>query len=263
MKLTAIIAARNEALYIGRCCEHLASQGVSFVVIDNESSDDTAAIAKAFRGRGLVDLVTHPYPGFYDWTGLLRRKEQYARELDSDWFLHLDADEIPEAPRRGEPLLAALDAVAATGATAVNFDEFVFVPATLEERHEGGDYVATMHHYFYYEPRRVNLLRAWRKAADIDLARWGGHAAKFEGRVIAPESFVLRHYIALSMDHLADKYRRQRAYAPAEVARGWHGWRATFDMAHVRLPESGELHDVRLDGGWNRSRPLQKYAFLR
>lgn len=263
MKLTAIIAARNEALYIGRCCEHLASQGVSFVVIDNESTDGTKQIAESFRGRGLVDLVTHPYPGFYDWTGLLGRKEQFARDLDSDWFLHLDADEIPEAPRRGERLLDALQAVDASGANAVNFDEFVFVPATFEERHEGGDYVATMHRYFYYEPRRINLLRAWRKAADVDLARWGGHAARFEGRVIAAESFVLRHYIALSMEHLAHKYRHQRAYSADEVARGWHGWRATFDTSKVRLPEAGELEDVRTDGGWNRSRPLQKYAFLR
>jgi glycosyltransferase involved in cell wall biosynthesis len=263
MKLTAIIAARNEAFYIGRCCEHLSSEGIAFLIIDNESTDATREIASSFRGRGLVDVVRHPYSGFFDWTGLLKLKENISRELDSDWFLHLDADEIPEAPRRGQRLIDALHEVDAAGATLVNFDEFVFAPTTYEERHEGGDYVATMQRYFYHERLHVPLLRAWRKASDVDLIHSGGHSPEFQGRVISPESFVLRHYITLSMEHLIAKYRHHRVYAENELARGWHGWRATIDGPHLQLPEGKILHDVRTDGGWNRSHPVQKYAFLR
>jgi glycosyltransferase involved in cell wall biosynthesis len=263
MKITAIIAVRNEAAYIGRCCEYLAQQHISFVVIDNESTDDTRSIAESFRGRGLIDVVSHVYPGFYDWTALLTHKEKLARELESEWFLHLDADEIPEGPRRGEKLTETLSAVDAAGFTSVNFDEFVFVPTTFAENHEGRDYVQTMHNYFFFEPRPQRLVRAWRKATDIRLANSGGHAAEFIDRRIWPENFVLRHYIALSMKHLGKKYQNQRAYSAEEVARGWHGWRARFEESSLKLPEVSQLWDVRTDGQWNRTIPFKKHAFLR
>jgi len=263
LKLTAIIAARNEALYIGRCCEHLAMQGVDFVIIDNESTDDTRAIAESFRGRGLVRVVNHPYPGFYDWMGLLKCKEHIARELDSDWFMHLDADEIPEPPGRHEPLLLRLAAVDAAGYTTVNFDEFVFVPTTGSERHEGGDYVRTMCRYYFFEPRPERLIRAWRRTADIDLASSAGHAVHFADQRLYPENFALRHYIALSMEHLLHKYLRNRVYSPAEVALGWHAMRSRLTEEMVRTPPVEELFDVRDDQGWNRSRPCQRHLFVR
>jgi hypothetical protein len=33
---------------------------------------------------------------------ILRRKEALASELEADWFLHLDPDEIPLGPRSGQ-----------------------------------------------------------------------------------------------------------------------------------------------------------------
>jgi len=263
LKLTAIIAARNEALYMGRCCEHLATQGIDFVIIDNDSTDATRAIAQSFRGRGLVRVVNHPYPGFYDWIGLLKCKEQIARELPSDWFMHLDADEIPESPRRHELLLTRLAAADAEGYTAVNFDEFVFVPTTVSERHEGGDYVQTMCRYYFFEPRPERLIRAWRRTADIDLASSAGHAANSGDQRIYPENFVLRHYIALSMEHLLRKYLEDRVYSPAEVAIGWHAMRSRLTAEMVRTPSAEELFDVGADQGWDRSRPRDQHLFVR
>ncbi len=262
MRLTAIIAARNEALYINRCCQHLAAQGIEFAVIDNGSTDDTRAIVESFKGRGLRCVVDHPYPDFYDWTGLLERKEQLARELDSDWFMHLDADEIPEPPQRNQSLISGLTAADSEGYTAVNFDEFVFIPATADERHEGGDYVQSMCRYFFFEPCKNRLIRAWRSAPDIELSSSGGHAATFSNRRIYPQNFVLRHYITLSMDHLLRKYLGERTYAAAEVAKGWHSWRPRLADELVRVPPDEELYDIRTDQGWNRSRPCAKHLFL-
>jgi glycosyltransferase involved in cell wall biosynthesis len=263
MKVLAIIAARNEGRYIDRCCRHLVEQGVDFAVIDNESTDDTRARAERFRGRGLVHVETHPYTGFYDWIGLLRRKEEIARQLDAEWYMHLDADEIPEPPVRGERLLERIREVDAQGCSAVNFDEFVFVPTSADERHEGTDYVAGMRKYFFFEPWPQRLVRLWKKAADIDLSSSGGHDARFEGRSLYPVNFALRHYIALSESHLRRKYTSERTYSAEEVARGWHGWRATFASAAVRLPEPSELADTTTDGGWDRSRPATRHLFIR
>ena len=262
MRLTAIIAARNEALYIGRCCEHLADQGIEFVLIDNESTDDTPAIAESFSNRGLIRVVSHPYPGYFDWIGLLKMKERIAREIDSDWFMHLDADEIPEAPKRGESFITHLARAAADGFTAVNFDEFVFGPATEDERHEGTDYVAGMCNYYFFQPRPERLIRAWKATDGIDLASSGGHAATLPGRRICPESFVLRHYIALSMDHMRRKYVSQRVYAKSELEIGWHRERSQLDNTKLRVPPPDELLDIRTDGGWNRTRPRRRHLFF-
>lgn len=262
MKLTAIIAARNEGLYMRRCCEHLASQGVDFAIIDNESTDDTRAIAESFRGRGLVRLVNHPYPGFYDWTGLLEHKERLSQELDGEWFMHLDADEIPEAPQRAQSLVEGVAVADAAGYNAVNFDEFVFVPATAEERHEGTDYVQGMRRYYFFEPAGNRLIRAWKRTPNIDLAGSAGHTVTFTGRNTYPSQFALRHYIALSMHHLLRKYLGERVYAAAEVAKGWHKWRSQLAAELVRVPPTAELFEIGEDADWNRSRPQARHLFL-
>lgn len=263
LKLTALIAVRNEELYIRRCCEHLLAQGVDFAIIDNESTDDTRAIVESFRGRGLICVTEHPYPGFYDWTGLLEHKERLAREITSDWFLHLDADEIPEAPEGGQSLAERIAVADAEGCNAVNFDEFVFVPATADERHEGTDYVRGMRRYYFFEPCRNRLVRAWRSTPDIDLAGSAGHAAAFRDRRIHSQNFVLRHYIALSMHHLLRKYLGERVYAAAEVAKGWHKWRSQLAAELVRVPPADELFEVGENSDWNRSSPRDRHLFLR
>lgn len=189
MNVIAIIAARNEELTIGRCCRHLAEQGLRFVVIDNDSTDGTRDIVESFRGQGLIDVVRFPYPGQYDWIGLLKCKERLARELDGDWFMHLDADEIPEGGPPGTPLLERLREVDRAGCNAVNFDEFTFVPATETERHEGTDYVTGMRRYYFFAPRQLRLIRLWRKAAEVNLSGSGGHNAVFTNRRLYPENF--------------------------------------------------------------------------
>lgn len=262
MNVVAIIAARNEALYMERCLAHLSSQGVRFALIDNGSEDETRAIAESFRGRGLVACVEHPYPGYYDWMGLLRLKERLALELDADWFLHLDADEIPEPPDRGGRLLPAIVEVDGLGYTAVNFDEFCFVPAADDERHEGTDYVAGMQHYFFFNPHPERLVRCWKKTSQLTLADSAGHNAAFPERRLWPVNFSLRHYIALSMDHLRSKYGAQRRYSQAEIDLGWHSWRPRFAEIAVRTPARDELCNVRHDGGWDRSRPRSRHVFL-
>jgi hypothetical protein len=76
-------------------------------------------------------------------------------------------------------------------------------------------------------------------------------------------NFVLRHYIALSEGHLRRKYTSERIYSAAEVAKGWHGWRAGFSGVVVRLPAPSELADTSTDGGWDRSQPATHHLFIR
>ncbi|MBZ9883163.1 glycosyltransferase family 2 protein [Mesorhizobium sp. CA10] len=263
MRIIALIAARNEELYIGRCLEHLRQNGIDFILIDNGSTDRTVEIAEAYIGRGLIRIVPVEYPGYYDWVGLLRIKERLAVDIDGDWFIHHDADEIMEPPVSNVRLADAIASVDAAGFNAINFDEFVFVPTDESSSFEGTDYVECMRYYYFFEPHPLRLIRCWKKTPHIELAESGGHGANFEGRSLFPHNFVLRHYIVLSGAHARRKYSTQRIYAEEEVRdRGWHGWRAKFHDTMVRLPGRGQMVDFRMQSNWDKTMPFRNHIFI-
>ena len=81
-----IIPVRNEAHNLRRCLESLKSVGEVYV-IDSQSTDDTAAIARSFGAK----VVQFKYAG--GWP----KKRQWAMDtlpLSYDWTLLLDADEV-------------------------------------------------------------------------------------------------------------------------------------------------------------------------
>jgi glycosyltransferase involved in cell wall biosynthesis len=262
MEIVALIAARNEAAYIARCLEHLHRNGIAFCLIDNESTDATVDIAKRFQGRGLVKIVTVPFPGFYDWIGLLETKSELASTLGADWYIHQDADEILEAADGRQTLHDAIGEVAAAGYNAINFDEFVFVPTDEREGYEDKDYVALMTRYYFFEPHPLRLIRSWSGTYRVDLAQSGGHVASFPGQKIYPKNFVLRHYITLSLAHLRKKYA-SRIYSEREVKElGWHGWRAEFAKWEIKLPDPNTLKTYKGDGVWDKSDPKTTHQFI-
>ena len=182
MRVVALLAVRNEELYIGRCLEHLYQQGVETCVIDNELTDSTVDIARSFYGRGVFLVERFPFIGHYDWEGLLRRKEALARELEADWFIHHDADEVREAPAPFATLKDGLIAADAAGATAVNFDEFVFVPVEHED-FSCLDYISAMRRYYYFMPLHLHRINAWKNLREpVDLVSCGGHRVDFPGK---------------------------------------------------------------------------------
>lgn len=262
MRVIALLAVRNEELYLGRCLEHLLANGVDVHVIDNDSTDSTGSIARSFARHGRVAVERMPYQGVYEWEALLRRKEQLAAGLDADWFIHHDADEIRQAPPGFYTLAEGIAHVDAAGYSAINFAEVVFTPTDASESFEGADYVAAMRRYYYFFPRPLHRVNAWKKQPDpVDLSSGGGHAVQFLGRNVYPEPFVLRHYVFLSLRHLHAKYGTRR-YDPREVARGWHGKRAAFDREAVRFPPRERFKVLGEDGRFDFSDPWRRHFFL-
>lgn len=263
MKVVAILAIRNEALYLQRCLSHLREQNVEVAIIDNESTDETLEIARQNVGHGVIHLETYPYPGHYDWQGLLRRKEELAGSLGADWYIHHDADEIRQAPAPYADLRTALEVVDASGHNAVDFAEFVFVPTSAEARFEHTDYVRLMRHYYYFQPRPLHRVNAWKNTGNkVDLASSGGHSVFFLGRKIFPAKFVLRHYIILSAEHARQKYG-SRLFSRAEVEDlGWHGWRAKGLHGALLLPERWRMKALTKSGEWDTSAPFSEHAFF-
>lgn len=250
-------------MYLPRCLEHLHQQGVETCVIDNESTDESLDIAMQYMGKGVFRIERQPYRGCFDLVEQLRIKEQLAEEIEADWFIHQDADEILEATRANMTLQEAFTDVDRLGYNAINFDEFVFLPAEDDSSFEGTDYVTTMRHYYFFAPSEQRLQRGWKKHPQrVDLATFAGHHVHFENKNIYAENFKLRHYIVLSHEHLLRKYGRERIYNPQEVEeRQWHGPRARFDPIKVKLPRRVELRNLDTDG-WDRSCPVQEHPFF-
>ena len=262
MRVIAIIATYNEARFIGGCLEHLFSQGVEAYLIDNQSADRTVAIAERYLGAGLLGIESFPRDGIYRWRRILRRKEALASELPADWFLHLDADEIPLASRSSQTLAEGLAEVDASGYNAVEFSEFTFVPTREAPNHDYPEFRSTMHWYYPFSPTELHLVRAWkRQPGPVDLATTGGHVVRFPGWSLSPTRFRLRHYIFLSREHVARKYMG-KVYDPDELRDGWHGWRATLAAEQVRLPSQAELRTALLDDDLDPSFPRTTHWLL-
>lgn len=259
MRVVALLATYNEERFVGHCIEHLARHGIETYVIDNESTDRTVEIAEGFELAGLESAPRH---GMYAWRPLLERKEALAATLDADWFVHLDADEVRLPPRSSQTLAEALAEVDALGYTAVNFQEFTFVPTLEAPDHDHPRFHETMRHYYAYLPGRPDRLNAWkRQKIRVELAASGGHQVSFPGLKTYPHAFPMRHYLYLSAAHAVSKYV-EREYDPAEVESGWHRRRAALRAGDVTLLSQAELRETRSDDDLDASDPWSAHPLF-
>jgi len=230
-KVVALIAAFNEADVVEHVLDDLHRQAVEVYFMDDGSTDHTPAIAEARVGRGVI-AVERLRPSAdgrnadapFQWTAILRRKEQLAAEIDADWFIHHDADEFRETPWPGMSLAEAIARVDRAGFNAVDFALFDF-PPTDERFTPGTDVRESLR---YCEPGRtwnVMQVKCWKKTtAPVDLTSSGGHDVQFPERRIYPLRFVLRHYPIRSSAHGQRKVFAERLprFSETERARGWH-----------------------------------------
>lgn len=260
MRVVAILAAYNEARFIGGCLEHLRAQGVESYLIDNQSDDDTVEIARRHLGSGLLGIETLPRDGVYRWRRILRRKEELAAELDADWFLHLDPDEVPLPPRAGSTLAEALAEVEESGHNVVDFAEYTFVPTRESPDHDHPAFRRTMRWYYPFAPTPMHRLIAWRRQpVRVDLVTSGGHVVEFPHRRVFSERFGLRHYLFLSAAHAARKYGAKR-YDAEELRDGWHGWRPSLSEDRIRLPRQAALREASSDADLDPTSPFLRHC---
>ncbi len=90
--LTVLIPARNEAKVIAKTLEALAKQAPALrvVVVDDNSEDDTAAVARKVQHLTLTVISAGPLP--QGWSGKLWALEQGLKAVKTDKVLLLDAD---------------------------------------------------------------------------------------------------------------------------------------------------------------------------
>jgi len=84
MKLSVVLATRNEEENIGRCLESVKNIADEIVVVDENSTDKTGEIAKKYGAK--VFLEEH-----HDIFHITKQKA--LEKASGDWILQLDADE--------------------------------------------------------------------------------------------------------------------------------------------------------------------------
>jgi len=278
LRAVAIVATYNEEIHITNCIDSLTKNGLEVYVIDNESTDRTKAIAESFQGRGVIGVETFPRHGVYRWRQILERKEELAAELEADWIMHTDPDEIRLSPWAGISLTQAFEKVENAGYNAVNFFEFTFIPTLESPNHEHTRYEETMRWYYPYllerpgpalpkyfglvspkyfgraSPKLPHHLKAWRKQGCVALAWDGGHTVHFKGLKAFPQSFSTKHYEFLSVEHAIRKYC-DKTFDAREVENGWHEWRAKLRPEMIVLPSECQLRRYKSDESLDRSNP--------
>jgi hypothetical protein len=261
MRLVAILAAYNEERVIEACVRNLIRQGAEVYLIDNESTDRTVDLARRALGSALVGVETMPRAGVFSLRRQLDRKERIADRLDAHWIMHVDADEVHVPPPGYPTLREAFATVEEMGFNAVNFQEFTFIPTREAPDHDHPDYLSTMRWYYPFLPVYPNAVRAWkRQAGPVDLASTGGHRLRFPGLRLFPDSFSMRHYLYLSVQHAVTKYV-DRVYDPEEVTAGWHRVRARLRPEMFRLPSQDELRTYVSDDQLDASNPRVRHYF--
>lgn len=248
--IIAIISAHNEGDIIYHVIGDLISNNIKVYLLDNGSTDNTAAEASRWLGKGLLHIERFPDDvGFpernkkeYVWKDILRRKEELAVALQSDWYIHADADEFRESPFPGTNLAEGIRLVDGLGYNAINFEVLNFRP-TDDSFQPGTD---VRQHLTGYEPGMwfdSNQIKAWKNPGQrVDLASSGGHSVTFSSRRIFPVPFLLRHYPIRSETHGRKKVFSDRLprFAQEERAAGWHVQYDEFARGKTKF-----LHDPK------------------
>lgn len=232
-RVIAIISAFNEGDIIGSVIGHLIDNGIEVYLLDNHSTDDTVDQASRWIERGLLNIEKFPSCSssqgestgrYFDWTAILRRKEELATELPATWFIHHDADEIRESPWPGLTLKEAILWVDRLGYTAIDFQVVNFVP-TDDDFKQGDDPRTYFKYYQDAAQFDKNQLKCWKAGNEpVSLALLGGHEVSFSGRRVCPVQFLLRHYPIRSQRHGVRKVFQERKtrFLKSERSQHWH-----------------------------------------
>lgn len=252
-RVCAIMSAYNEADVIHESIQKLIQQEVDVYLLDNGSTDETVEIANQFLNKGLIKVercvFTENGKEVYDWTALLKRKEELSRQLDYDWFMHVDADEIRYSPWAHRNLREGIELVDQMGFNLINFRLFNF--RLTHEKSADQSIEEALTHYSTVEQFNRMQVKAWKKSSGIDLVSHAGHLALLPQPKIFPIRFIHKHYPVRSIEQGTRKIIKERLarYSTSDRRKGWH---VQYD--HM----SADLDQIRQELIWN-AKELKKF----
>ena len=260
ISICAVIGLRNEAHYLPILLPILADQGIEVAVIDHDSTDGSRDLYSAYWGNPIISVESLHYEGVYSQTRQLEAKQNIYQKIKHEWVIHHDADEVFENFRPNHTLRGAIQEADEGGFDALNFDEFVFLPKPDADFFNKNYYTGILQYYFF-EPRKNRLNRAWRRGKIFNNVASGGHTLSGENISFFPVNHILRHYMVLSYEHAKHKYLN-RHFSQQDLMRGWHHNRLNFTEDNLSIPSSSKyLFELQTydSKGFRKDAPLSAH----
>lgn len=212
--LIGITRVRNESLIIADTVRHYLQFVDRIVMYDDDSTDDTVAIAKAAGGSRITIIAGSP------WRQLRRPEEtrhrrlafERARELGATWCLCFDADE------RLVGTMPDLRKTRANGFTFRLFDGYL--TQDMQEPYTDGplDQLPRM-----WGPEYRDILILFRVSASSFVGD-GNRCPRTEGAIVKASVFVKHYGKCLSVEHWEDTCRYYSAAGwPEHYRKKWLG----------------------------------------
>jgi len=222
VRIVAMMFVYNEADIVGQTIDHLASQGIELVVLDNGSTDGSYEIIKNYVGTGVLS-VRRLESETFDATSMLRALHAMAIEYLPDWMLITGADEFLESPYRGLTLSRAIQLEGERGFNMIQFNNFEFFPTEKDHESQESDVMKRLRYYSWHDDDQY---RCWRAYPGMPIFNVHGHDSQLPDGIltkISPNKFVLRHYKIRSYEHGLRKVFNERLprFSPEERAKGW------------------------------------------
>lgn len=246
-RIAAIIHGYNEADILPKVFQHLTQQGIETHYFDNWSEDGSWEIALDSVRSGLV-AHSERFPdkptAQCQWYSQLVRTEEYAKNIEVDWILHHDADEIRLSPWRDVTLQEAISWIDSLGYNAIDFTviDFRFLKSVPNV---SPPFQQNLGHFeFGRRPGHFVQVKGWKNVKRVNLAESAGHNVLFEGRRVYPLKFLLKHYPLRNKEQSENKIFKNRLprYVTEKERYGWH---TQYDRFKNSMEITGwEYHDL-------------------
>lgn len=230
MKILAFMPVHNEADVLPYVLAHMNGNGIRVHVLDGWSTDGSWELLQTLIMCGMP-VTAERFPadrddGVWNCRRTLARIEQLAVESDADWCYLSDADEWRRTNWLGEALERGIVRVASEGYNAIDHEVFSFACTDA-------GWTGSPENYFrHYDPAdliaRLPQIKAWRNwGQSIDLVSSGGHEARFPGRNVFPQKFLMKHYPYRTPEQARRKIETRLARRCHEEHRD--GWGVHYD----------------------------------
>jgi hypothetical protein len=242
-RLLAMLLCYNDADVLGPVVAHLVANRHDVVLWDHGSEDETAAVARSWLGRGVVEVqdVDRDHVPFRDLYTVAGRYVAQVYGASHDWLSWPDQDEVLEGPDLARPYHEQVTEAMAAGVDWIEFDNFVFW-FTDEDDPSVADPLLRVRRYCL-SPAASPRIRAWRLAVTNE--RRMGNSNPLPGRK-APSNWPLRHYPMRSAAQARRRVQVDRNREGFQFAdRNWHYERFRDDASALVVPAE-RLH--RFDG---------------
>jgi glycosyltransferase involved in cell wall biosynthesis/exonuclease VII small subunit len=229
LRVAAIMLVYNELDILPSAITNLSAQGIEVHVIDDYSDDGSYESAESLLREGKLTSLRRSGVDSCEparWQALLHEVEKVASNLNVDWILHHDADEIRTSPWPNISLKQGIEFVDSLGYNAIDFTVINFLFTSCEPPITNTSAVDELR-FFEFPTHEANFhqVKAWRKEAEmINLTNSGGHDVAFRSRRVYPLKFLNRHYPLRSATQAASKLFKQRKirFRHEREEKGWH-----------------------------------------